>query len=138
MPQPPPGFVSVGCITCKGVPNESNFGSRCTRSDMVAGGQFSEQSIWDIYDAKFTKKPFSLWIIGDELGHFIVRSGFKKPPKRLALKLADRAMASGLDDMVVDAEIRTFSAALFDDYGSLQQIGTKYSTVLDKQASNTD
>ncbi|XP_015084887.1 uncharacterized protein LOC107028368 [Solanum pennellii] len=120
MPQPPPGFVSLGCIACKGAPNQSDFGSlRCIRSDMVASDQFSEQSIWDTSDAKFTREPFSLWVIGDELGPFIVRSGFKKPPKRLALKLADRDMASGLEDMVVDAEIRTFSAALFDDYGGL-------------------
>lgn len=120
MPQPPPGFVSLGCIACKGAPNQSDFGSlRCIRSDMVASDQFSEQSIWDTSDAKFTREPFSLWVIGDELGPFIVRSGFKKPPKRLALKLADRDMANGLEDMVVDAEIRTFSAALFDDYGGL-------------------
>ncbi|KAF3672124.1 hypothetical protein FXO38_06262 [Capsicum annuum] len=120
MPQPPPGFVSIGCIACKGAPNQSDFGSlRCIRSDMVTGDQFSEQSIWDTSDAKFTKEPFSLWVVGDELGPFIVRSGFKKPPKRLALKLADQDMASGVDDMVVDAEIRTFSAALFDDYGGL-------------------
>ncbi|PHT58232.1 hypothetical protein CQW23_00595 [Capsicum baccatum] len=120
MPQPPPGFVSIGCIACKGAPNQSDFGSlRCIRSDMVTGDQFSEQSIWDTSDAKFTKEPFSLWVVGDELGPFIVRSGFKKPPKRLALKLADQDMASGVDDMIVDAEIRTFSAALFDDYGGL-------------------
>ncbi|XP_060207492.1 uncharacterized protein LOC132635217 [Lycium barbarum] len=120
MPQPPPGFVSMGCIACKGAPNQSDFGSlRCIRSDMVAGDQFPEQSIWDTSDAKSSKEPFSLWVIGDELGPFIVRSGFKKPPKRLALRLADRGMASGLDDMVVDTEIRTFSAALFDDYGGL-------------------
>lgn len=120
MPQPPPGFVSLGCIACKGAPKQSDFDSlRCIRSDIVASDQFSEQSIWDTSDAKFTKEPFSLWVIGDELGTFIVRSGFKKPPKRLALKLADRDMASGPDDMVVDAEIRTFSAALFDDYGGL-------------------
>ncbi|CAN4127752.1 unnamed protein product [Withania somnifera] len=120
MPQPPPGFVSMGCIACKGEPNQSDFGSlRCVRSDLVAVDQFSEQSIWDTSDAKFSKESFSLWVVRGGLGPFIVRSGFKKPPKRLALKLAERDMASDLDDMVIDAEIRTFSAALFDDYGGL-------------------
>ncbi|KAK4727250.1 hypothetical protein R3W88_032167 [Solanum pinnatisectum] len=118
MPHPPTGFVSAGCIACKGAPNQSDFGSlRCTRSDMVPGDQFLEQSIWDTSDTKFTKKAFSLWVIGDEL--------------------TDRDMASDLGDMVVDTEIRTFSAVLFDEYGGLQ-IGTKYSPVLDKQAPNTD
>ncbi|KAK6774115.1 hypothetical protein RDI58_029354 [Solanum bulbocastanum] len=75
MLHPPTGFVSAGCIACKGAPNQSDFGSlRCTRSDMVPSDQFLEQSIWDTSDTKFMKKPFSLWVIGDELGHFEVVS----------------------------------------------------------------
>ncbi|MCD7460935.1 hypothetical protein HAX54_044838 [Datura stramonium] len=81
---------------------------------------FLEQSFWDTSDAKFMKEPFSLWVIGDELGLFIVRSGFKEPPKRVALKLADRDVARRRDDMLVDSGIRIFSAALFDDCGGLQ------------------
>ncbi|KAF6135503.1 hypothetical protein GIB67_015356, partial [Kingdonia uniflora] len=120
VPQAPPGFVSLGCIASKGTPKKDEFISlRCTRSDMVTGGQFSEESLWDTADAKITTEPFSLWAVGNEAGTFLVRSGFRKPPKRFALKLADRNVSSGSDDTVIDAEIRTFSAALFDDYGGL-------------------
>ncbi|GFZ15404.1 pleckstrin homology (PH) domain-containing protein [Actinidia rufa] len=120
LPQAPPGFVSLGCVACKGTPKQSDFSSlRCLRSDMVTGDQFLEESIWDTSDIRFTKEPFSIWIVGNELGTFIVRSGFKKPPRRLALKLADPDVPRGSDDTAIDAQIGTFSAALFDDYGGL-------------------
>ncbi|KAA8522113.1 hypothetical protein F0562_012573 [Nyssa sinensis] len=120
LPQAPPGFVSLGCIAFKGTPKQSDFSSlRCMRSDMVSGDQFLEESIWDTSDAKYTKEPFSIWTVGNELGTFIVRNGFKKPPRRFALKLADPNTPSGSDDTVIEAEIGTFSAALFDDYGGL-------------------
>ncbi|XP_042486677.1 uncharacterized protein LOC122066914 [Macadamia integrifolia] len=120
LPQAPPGFVSLGCIACKGTPKQNNFTSlRCIRSDMVTGDQFPEDSIWDTSDARIMKEPFSIWTVGNVVGTFVVRSGFRKPPRRFALKLADPSVPSGSDDTVIDAEIRTFSAALFDDYGGL-------------------
>ncbi len=129
LPQPPPGFVSLGCIACKGTPKLHEFSTlRCMRSDMVTGDQFLEESIWDTSDAKFTAEPFSIWVIDNELGTFIVRSGFKKPPRRFALKLADSSVP-GSDDTVIDAEIKTFSAALFDDYSGLVRIPIPSSSV---------
>ncbi|XP_065619172.1 uncharacterized protein LOC112023786 [Quercus suber] len=120
LPQPPPGYVSLGCIASKGPPKQNEFSTlRCMRSDMVTGDQFLEESIWDTSDAKFTSEPFSIWVVDNELGTFIVRSGFKRPPKRFALRLADSSVPSGSDDTVIDAEIATFSAALFDDYSGL-------------------
>ncbi|POO03118.1 Vacuolar protein sorting-associated protein [Trema orientale] len=117
LPQAPPGFVSLGCIACKGTPKQNEFSTlRCMRSDMVTGDQFLEESLWESSNSK-TTGTFSLWTVGNELGTFIVRSGFKKPPRRFALKLAD--VPSGSDDTIIDAEIGTFSAALFDDYGGL-------------------
>ncbi|XP_024994007.1 uncharacterized protein LOC112527539 isoform X2 [Cynara cardunculus var. scolymus] len=120
VPQAPPGYVSLGCVAFKGTPKQSDFGSlRCMRSDMVTGDEFLEESIWDTSDIRFTKESFSIWGVGNELGTFMVRSGFKKPPRRFAVKLVDADTPSGSDDTVVDAEIRTFSAALFDDYGGM-------------------
>ncbi|GFP96481.1 vacuolar protein sorting-associated protein 13c [Phtheirospermum japonicum] len=120
MPQAPPGFVTLGCIACKGTPKQSDFLSlRCIRTDMVSADQFSDSSVWDTSDFKFTRESFSIWTIGNELGTFIVWNGLKKPPKRFALKLSGLDIPSGSDDTVIDAEIRTFSAALFDDYGGL-------------------
>ncbi|GMH29787.1 hypothetical protein Nepgr_031630 [Nepenthes gracilis] len=120
LPQAPPGFVSLGCIACKGSPKNSDFSSlRCIRSDMVTGDRFSEESIWDTSDARLRTEPFSIWTVDNELGTFLVHSGYKKPPKRLALKLADQSITAGPDDTVIDAEISTFSAALFDDFGGL-------------------
>ncbi|KAI3918587.1 hypothetical protein MKX01_041907, partial [Papaver californicum] len=120
LPLAPPGYVSLGCVACKGSPKQDDMSLfRCIRSDMVTGGQFLEESIWDSSDTKVTTGPFSIWTVGDELGTFLVRSGFRKPPKRFALRLADVAVASGSDDTVVDAEMRTFSLAVFDDYGGL-------------------
>ncbi|KAM5573225.1 hypothetical protein ABKV19_012985 [Rosa sericea] len=120
LPQAPPGFVSLGCIACKGTPKQSDFSSlRCIRSDLVTGDEFLEESIWDTSDAKLTKDSFSVWAVGNELSTFLVRGGLKKPPRRFALKLADSNVPTGSDDTVIDAEIRTFSAALFDDYGGL-------------------
>ena len=89
------------------------------RSDMVTGDEFLEESIWDTSDIRFSKESFSIWGVGNELGTFMVRSGFKKPPRRFAVKLVDADTPSGSDDTVIDAEIRTFSAALFDDYGGM-------------------
>lgn len=120
MPQASPGYVPLGCVACKGTPKPSDFSSlRCLRSDMVTGDQFLEESVWDTAEYKYIKEPFSIWTVGNELGTFIVRSGFKKPPRRFALKLADPDLSSGLDDIIVEANIGTFSAALFDDYGGL-------------------
>ncbi|CAH9120085.1 unnamed protein product [Cuscuta europaea] len=120
MPQPPSGFVLLGCIACKGMPKASDFSSlRCIRSDMVTGAQFLDESVWDTSEIKFVKHPLSVWIIGNDLGTFVVRSGYKKPPKRFALKLADQDARSGLDVTLVHADISTFSVALFDDYGGL-------------------
>ncbi|XAR70581.1 hypothetical protein NMG60_11027484 [Bertholletia excelsa] len=120
LPQAPPGFVSLGCVACKGSPKQSEFSAlRCLRNDMVAGDQFLEESIWDTSEIRFMKEPFSIWTTGNDLGTFIVRSGFKKPPRRFALKLADPDRPTGSDDTVIDAEMGTFSAAFFDDYGGL-------------------
>ncbi|XP_021892868.1 uncharacterized protein LOC110810874 isoform X2 [Carica papaya] len=120
LPQAPPGFVSLGCVAFKGTPKQHDFSTlRCVRSDVVAGDQFSDESVWDTSDAKLRSEPFSIWSVVNELNTFIVRSGFKKPPRRFALKLADRHLPSGTDSTVIDAEIRTFSASLFDDYGGL-------------------
>ncbi|KAL0446425.1 UNVERIFIED_CONTAM: hypothetical protein Slati_1770400 [Sesamum latifolium] len=120
MPQAPPGFVTLGCVACKGMPKQSDFSSlRCIRADMISTDQFLDESIWDTSDSRFAKEPFSIWAVGNELGTFIVWSGFKKPPKRFALKLIGPDIPSGSDDTVIDTEIRTFSAALFDDYGGL-------------------
>lgn len=119
-PQAPPGYVSLGCVACKANPKQYDFSLlRCIRSDMVTGDQFLEESVWDSSDSKVTSEAFSIWRVGHDLGVFVVRSGFKKPPKRFALKLADTSISSGSDDTVIDAEIRTFSAAIFDDYGGL-------------------
>ncbi|XP_019086561.1 PREDICTED: uncharacterized protein LOC104718635 [Camelina sativa] len=120
MPQAPPGFVSMGCVACKGSPKPYDFTKlRCARSDMVAGDHFAEDSLWDTSDFWQRAEPFSIWSIGNELKTFIVRSGLKKPPRRFALKLADQDLPGGTDNMVIHAEIGTFSAALFDDYGGL-------------------
>ncbi|XP_010540792.1 PREDICTED: uncharacterized protein LOC104814451 [Tarenaya hassleriana] len=120
MPQAPPGFVSLGCIACKGSPKQYDFSKlRCVRSDMVAGDQFAEDSLWDTSEVWQRIEPFSIWSIGNELKTFIVRNGFKRPPRRFALKLADQDLPGESDDMVIQAEIRTFSASLFDDYGGL-------------------
>ncbi|XP_037495569.1 uncharacterized protein LOC105636609 isoform X2 [Jatropha curcas] len=120
MPQAPPGFVSLGCVACKGSPKQHDFSKlRCMRSDMVAGDQFLEESAWDTSEFNLTTEAFSIWTVGNELGTFIVRSGLKRPPRRFALKLADPNIPSGSDDTVIDAEIGTLSAAIFDDYGGL-------------------
>lgn len=129
-PQAPPGFVALGCIACKGKPKPSDFSSlRCIRSDLVTGDQFLEESVWDTSDSKLTSDSFSIWAVGNELGIFLVRGGLKKPPRRFALKLADSNVPSGSDDTVIDAEIRTFSAALFDDYGGLVRVSTPYNII---------
>lgn len=120
MPQAPPGYVALGCIGCKGTPKLSDFSSlRCIRSDMVSTDQFSDESVWDTSNSMFTKQQFSIWRVANVLGTFIVWNGFKKPPKRFALKLIGPDISSGSDDTVIDAEIQSFSAALFDDYGGL-------------------
>ncbi|ONK73416.1 uncharacterized protein A4U43_C04F31270 [Asparagus officinalis] len=120
LPQAPAGFVALGCIASKSSPRHEDFSSlRCIRSDMVTGDQFAEESIWDSSGTKVSSEPFSLWSVGNGMGTFIVRSGFKKPPKRFALKIAGSTVSSGSDDMVIDAEVKTFSAAVFDDYGGL-------------------
>ncbi|XP_047340404.1 uncharacterized protein LOC124943990 [Impatiens glandulifera] len=120
LPQAPPGYVSLGCIACKGTLKQSDLSLlRCVRSDMVTGDKFHDESIWDASEIKSRDESFSIWTIGNEFGTFIARSGFKKPPKRFALRLADPDMTTGSDNTVIDAEIGTFSAALFDDYGGL-------------------
>ncbi|EOA17894.1 hypothetical protein CARUB_v10006303mg [Capsella rubella] len=120
LPQAPPGFVSLGCVASKGSSKPYDLTKlRCARSDMVAGDHFAEDSLWDTSDVWQRAEPFSIWSIGNELKTFIVRSGLKKPPRRFALKLADQDLPGGTDNMVIHAEIGTFSAALFDDYGGL-------------------
>lgn len=120
MPQAPPGFVSLGCVASKGSAKPYELTKlKCARSDMVAGDRFAEDSLWDTSDVWQRVEPFSIWGIGNELKTFIVRSGLKKPPRRFALKLADQDLPGGIDNMVIRAEIGTFSAALFDDYGGL-------------------
>ncbi|KAL9231233.1 hypothetical protein vseg_006486 [Gypsophila vaccaria] len=120
LPQAPAGYVSLGCIACKGSPKVYDFSTlRCIRSDMVTGDQFSEESVWDTPDSGLSTDSFSIWTVGGDLGTFVVRSGHKKPPKRFALKLANKSVTNGPEDTIIDAEIRTFSAACFDDFGGL-------------------
>ncbi|PNT67930.1 hypothetical protein BRADI_3g33740v3 [Brachypodium distachyon] len=118
-PQAPPGFVALGCVASKSSPTKEDFSMlRCIRSDMVTGGQFSEESIWDSSGAR-TSESFSLWTVDDDAGTFLVRSEFRKPPRRLALKLAGPPTSSSSDNIIIDAEIKTFSAVSFDDYGGM-------------------
>ncbi|KAM7253783.1 hypothetical protein ACFE04_031465 [Oxalis oulophora] len=119
LPQAPPGYVSLGCVACRGPQKQTDFSKlRCIRNDMVTGDKFFEQSVWDSSDARLRTEPFSIWLVDNKLATFIVRPGLKKPPRRFAMKLAD-SNSHGEDNTVVDAEIGTFSAALFDDYGGL-------------------
>lgn len=130
LPQAPPGFVSLGCVACKGKPKQNELSTlRCMRSDLVTGDTFLEESVWDTSDVRRAREPFSIWAVGNELGTFIVRSGFKRPPRRFALKLADSSVPSGSDVTVIDAEIGTFSTALFDDYGGLVRIKTQFGVI---------
>lgn len=118
-PKAPSGFVALGCVASKSSPEKEDFSLlRCIRSDMVMGGQFSEESVWDSSSAR-TYEPFSLWTVDNDAGTFLVRSGYRKPPKRLALKLAGPPTSRSSDNIVVDAEIKTFSAVSFDDYGGM-------------------
>ncbi|KAF8689392.1 hypothetical protein HU200_041935 [Digitaria exilis] len=118
-PKAPSGFVALGCIASKSSPEKEDFSLlRCIRSDMVTGGQFSEESVWDSSNAR-TSEPFSLWTVDNDAGTFLVRSGYRKPPKRLALKLAGPPTSSNSDSINIDAEIKTFSAVSFDDYGGM-------------------
>jgi vacuolar protein sorting-associated protein 13A/C len=111
--------VALGCVASKSSPEKEDFSLlRCIRSDMVMGGQFSEESVWDSSNAK-TSEPFSLWIVDNDAGTFLVRSGYRKPPKRLALKLAGPPTSSSSDSIIIDAEIKAFSAVSFDDYGGM-------------------
>ncbi|KAI4338425.1 hypothetical protein MLD38_023489 [Melastoma candidum] len=120
MPQAPPGYVALGCIASKNLPKPHDFSAlRCIRSDMVSSDQFLEESLWDSSNAKLNTETFSIWTLGSDLGTFIIRGGFKKPPRRLALKLADPTVPSSSDDTIINATISTFSAAIFDDFGGL-------------------
>lgn len=120
LPQAPAGFVSLGCIACKCKPKQQDFSALgCVRMDMVAWDQFLEESAWDFSDARLITEPFSIWIVGNELGTFIVRSGSKRPQRSFNLKLVDSHVTSGSDNTVIDAEVRTFSIAVFDDYAGL-------------------
>ncbi|KAH9610754.1 hypothetical protein KSS87_017342 [Heliosperma pusillum] len=120
LPEAPPSYVSLGCIACKGAPKVQDFSTlRCIRSDMVTGDQFSEESVWDTSDTGISSETFSIWTVGGDLGTFVVRSGKKQPPKRFALQLAHRSATDGPEDTIIDAEITTFSAACFDDFGGL-------------------
>lgn len=125
LPQSPPGYVSLGCVASKGKPKQNEFEKlRCIRSDLVTGDHFLEDSVWDSSEARHTREPFGIWAVGNELGTFIVRGGFKKPPRRFALKLADSSVPSGSDATGIDAGIGSISVSLFDDYGGL--VRTKY------------
>ncbi|GAB2263603.1 hypothetical protein Droror1_Dr00025737 [Drosera rotundifolia] len=120
MPQAPPGYVALGCVACKSSPKHQDFSLlRCIRSDLVSGDQFSEESVWDTSDLRIRTTGFSIWSVGNELGTFLVQSGYKKPSKRFALKLADQSTDGGPVDTVIDAKMSAFSAALFDDFGGL-------------------
>uniref|UniRef100_J3N503 PH domain-containing protein n=1 Tax=Oryza brachyantha TaxID=4533 RepID=J3N503_ORYBR len=118
-PQAPPGFVALGCVASKSSSmKEDLYFLRCIRSDMVKGGQFSEESVWDSSGAR-TSERFSLWTVDNDAGTFLVRSGFRRPPRRLALKLAGPPTSSSSDSIIIDAEIKSFSAVSFDDYGGM-------------------
>lgn len=111
--------MALGCVASKSSPTKEEFSLlRCIRSDMVAGGQFSEEGVWDSSNAR-TSESFSLWTVDNDAGTFLVRSGYRKPPKRFALKLAGPPTSSSSDSIIVDAEIKTFSAVSFDDYGGM-------------------
>ncbi|KAK8578932.1 hypothetical protein V6N12_069275 [Hibiscus sabdariffa] len=120
LPQAPPGYVALGCVACKGPPKQHDFCTlRCMRSDMVTRDKFLEESVLDTSYDEFGTEPFSIWVVANELGTFVVRGGTRKPPRRFALKLADPCLHSASDDTVLDAEIGTFSVALFDDFSGL-------------------
>ncbi|MQL82392.1 hypothetical protein Taro_014849, partial [Colocasia esculenta] len=119
LPQAPPGFVSLGCIASKSSPKPIDFSSlRCVRSDLVTGSVFPEESIWNSSDTR-TAEWFSIWTVDNEACTFFARKGLKRPPKRFALRLADPRASSGSDDTIIDLEMKTFSAAVYDDYAGL-------------------
>lgn len=111
--------MALGCVASRTTPTNEDFSLlRCVRSDMVTGGQFSEESVWDSSDARGSEH-FSLWTVDKDARTFLVRSKNRKPPRRLALKLAGPPTSSSSDSIIIDAEIKTFSAVSFDDYGGM-------------------
>jgi vacuolar protein sorting-associated protein 13A/C len=59
------------------------------------------------------------WIYSFQANTFFPRPGRKRPPKRLALDLADFRKVTRPDNLTVDAEIKRISATFFDDFGGL-------------------
>ncbi|CAA6669756.1 unnamed protein product [Spirodela intermedia] len=92
---------------------------RCIRHDLVTASAFPDESIWDSSDTERAAEPFSIWGVGNEACTFFARNGLKRPPKRFALRLADPSASSGADDTVIVVEMKTFSAAVYDDYAGL-------------------
>ncbi|XP_042394059.1 uncharacterized protein LOC121984930 isoform X2 [Zingiber officinale] len=132
LPQAPPGFVALGCVASKGYPRGDDISLlRCIRSDMVTGDQFDDESIWNTSETSVSEH-FSLWHVDNDLGTFLVRNGFKKPPRRYALKFAGSPLSTESDNTVIGAEIKSVSAAVYDDYGGLMV--PLFNVCLDKTA----
>ncbi|XP_078437793.1 pleckstrin homology (PH) domain-containing protein isoform X2 [Wolffia australiana] len=120
LPQAPPGFVSLGCIVSKGKPKQEDISAyRCLRTDLVAAGTFTEESIWDSSDIDTMVETLSLWGVDNEARTFFARKGLKGPPKRLAFKFLGLSTSDSRDDAKIDFEIKTFSVAVYDDYAGL-------------------
>ena len=123
LPQPPPGFVSLGCIASKGTLKQEELGSfRCVRADLITSSTFADERTWDSLDTETEIESFSIWGVRNEAFTFIARKGLKRPANRLALNIVDPSISDGPDNTTIDLEMKTFSASVYDDYAGLVRI----------------
>ncbi|MCO5611230.1 hypothetical protein L7F22_065481 [Adiantum nelumboides] len=119
-PLAPPGYTALGCIATESdkVDLDTAAAFKCIRNDLVEQSQYVGK-LWSNERSKRADETLSLWSVENEVGTFIVQKGLKTPPKRLAFRLAELQKDNEPDNLVVDAELRTLSAVIYDDFRGL-------------------
>ncbi|KAI5072395.1 hypothetical protein GOP47_0012501 [Adiantum capillus-veneris] len=119
-PLAPPGYTALGCVATESEKIDPDIVAsfECIRNDSVVQSHYVGKT-WSNERSKRMDEILSVWSVGNELGTFIVQKGSKTPPKRLAFRLVESQQDNEPDNLVVDAELRTLSAVIYDDFRGL-------------------
>uniref|UniRef100_A0A7N0UXF0 PH domain-containing protein n=1 Tax=Kalanchoe fedtschenkoi TaxID=63787 RepID=A0A7N0UXF0_KALFE len=87
LPNPPPGYVSLGCVVHLGSEPPPNHIVYCLRSDLVASTNYLECMLNLTTNSKFPL-GFSIWRCDNVLGSFYAHPSAECPPKPLCCDLS--------------------------------------------------
>eukprot|EP01018_Ginkgo_biloba_P025446 Gb_15429 [translate_table: standard] len=113
-PIAPPGYISLGCIASRVEHAPPLDSVRCVRMDLVNQANISKKAVWSISGFRGSYSC-SLWRVENQASTFIARPDLKRPPSRMAYRLAETEKPKSRENLNAEMKIGCLSITFLDN-----------------------